>query len=86
MARSKNGGAQIQSIDFRAHDSEEALAYLQSIHDAGQLSGLIFALRIKRRPGLLYGTTGSLADDSVMSVGAAAKLLDSILRAQENGE
>lgn len=70
----------VKQLEFHAHDVREALAYLQSIYDSGGLSGIIFAAQIKRRKGLLYGSTGSLADNDIMTAGAAVKLLASTLK------
>lgn len=66
---------QLVHLDFSDRDTEEALAYLQDLVARGRVSGMIFAVSMRRgRPA--FGATGRLAANDLEAAGYAAALSD----------
>lgn len=63
-------------LDFHEYDTAEALEYLAGLVREGQVSGMIFAVTIKKGRRPLFGATGLLASNGIMAAGLAAILED----------
>jgi hypothetical protein len=56
------------------HDTAAALNYLMGLVQDGQVSGMVFAVRIKGGRRYLFNATGSVASDPVSAAGLASML------------
>lgn len=60
-------------LDFHEHDTAEALKYLIGLVESGQISGIVFAVSIKRGRNI-FGATGRLASNLTEAAGMASML------------
>lgn len=67
------------SLDFHEHDTEAALNYIMSLVQEGQVSGMVFAVSIKRGRAL-FGSTGRVASNLPESAGLASMLQHQMCR------
>lgn len=64
----------LSTLDFREHESIAGLRYLIQLCEDDQVSGIVFAVKLKRprKRRHLYGTTGRLADNPDEALSLAA--------------
>lgn len=73
MTRKNN----VTALDFTEHESIAGLRYLIRLCEADQISGIVFAVKLKhtRKRRHLYGTTGRLASNPDEALSLAAIML-----------
>ncbi|MEQ1663204.1 MAG: hypothetical protein ABL877_10970 [Thiobacillus sp.] len=69
--------SKLTALDFVEHESIAGLRYLIDLCEADQVSGIVFAVKLKhtRKRRHLYGTTGRLAANPDEAVSLAAIML-----------
>jgi TPP-dependent pyruvate/acetoin dehydrogenase alpha subunit len=67
------------ALDFHEHDSAEALNYLMSLVQNDQMTGMVFAVSIKRGRSL-FGATGRVASNLPEAAGLASMLQHQMCR------
>lgn len=64
------------NIDFHEHDTASALAYIQSLVEHDEISGMVFACLVKRGKKPIFGATGRAASDDILAAGLSSILED----------
>lgn len=67
----------VAALDFTEHESIAGLRYLIQLCETDQVSGIVFAVKLKRprKRRHLYGTTGRLAANPDEALSLAALML-----------
>lgn len=66
----------ITTLDFHEHDTAAACAYIQGLVTEGRVSGMVFAVMLKRGEKPIFGATGRLASNDIEAAGLSAILED----------
>lgn len=63
-------------LDFHEHDTEAACQFIQGLVQDGRVSGMVFAVMLKKGEKPIFGATGRLATNDIEAAGLSAILED----------
>lgn len=69
----------VVAVDFCARDLDKAIDALAGMRERGEMTGFIFAVRIKEREKPVFGAAGCFSKPSLATVGAAKLLLNAVV-------
>lgn len=73
-----NNPTELITLDFHEHDTRQALEYLLNLVAENRVSGMVYAVMLKRGEKPLFGATGRLASNDFEAAGLAATLEDQL--------